>query len=296
MRAGKEPVLVNGRELTLTNLDKVLYPAAGYTKGAVVDYYARVAPVLVPHLAGRPLTLKRYPDGVDAAFFFQKNCPATRPAWLRVAPTEPRTCVVDDTAGLVFVANLASLELHPGLARIDDPKTPTVVVFDLDPGPPAGLSDCARLALDLHGLFRELGLVSVAKTSGGKGMQVYLPLNCPATFAQTKTFARAVAETLARAAPDHVVTRQAKPERVGRVLIDWSQNDPHKTTISVYSLRAAPTPTVSTPLAWDELRSAVRTATADRLVFDPAQALRRVAEKGDLFAAVNDTPQTLPRV
>jgi bifunctional non-homologous end joining protein LigD len=287
-------VEVEGRTLRLTNLDKVLYPACGFTKGEVVDYYARIAPALLPHLRGHPLTLKRYPNGVDAPFFFEKRCPGHRPDWLRTAAGEIPYCVVEDLAGLVWVANLASLELHPGLALAADAGCPTVLVFDLDPGAPADVLSCAEVALSLRDLFDHWGLACFPKTSGSKGMQVYVPLNVETTFEATKTFARAVAETLERRFPDRVTATMSKARRTGRVFVDWSQNDRVKTTISVYALRALERPTVSTPLAWDELEAALAAGDAAALRFDAAEVLARVARDGDLFAPVAELRQELP--
>jgi bifunctional non-homologous end joining protein LigD len=295
MPAARQAVTVDGRHLLLSNLDKQLYPACGFTKRDVVDYYARVAAYLCPHLKGRALTMRRYPDGVEHASFFQKRQPSHTPAWIRTAPPLD-SVVVDDPAGLIFVANLASLELHPSLARVEAPDTPTLVVFDLDPGPPAALAECATLALQLRGMFTQLGLESFVKTSGQKGMQIYLPLNTDASFDQTKQFANAVASTLARAAPERVVAVMNRDQRAGRVFIDWSQNDQHKTTVSVYSLRATPTPSVSTPLAWSEIEEAVAHDTAENLSFSPSDVLERVAEHGDLFAGVLSVRQHLPGV
>ena len=248
---------VGGRQVKLSNLDKVLYPEAGFAKRDVIDYCARIAPVVLPHLEGRALTLKRYPNGVDAQFFYEKNAPSHRPEWVTTARVGSIDyVVVDHEATLVWLANLADLELHTSLALADDPARPTLVAFDLDPGPPATVVECCRVAELLRGMFEGLGLECFAKTSGSKGMQVYLPLNSEATFAQTKGFSKAVAELLAREEPGLVVARQTKSARTGKVLVDWGQNDVNKTTINVYSLRAMPRPTVSTPVTWDEVRAA----------------------------------------
>jgi bifunctional non-homologous end joining protein LigD len=287
-------VEVEGRTLRLTNLDKVLYPAAGFTKGHVVDYYARIAPALLPHLRGHPLTLKRYPNGVDAPFFFEKRCPAHRPDWLRTAPGEIPYCVIEDLAGLVWVANLASLELHPGLALAADAERPTVLVFDLDPGAPADVLSCAEVALSLRDLFDHWSLRCFPKTSGSKGMQVYVPLNVETTFDATKGFARAVAETLERRFPERVTATMSKARRTGRVFVDWSQNDRVKTTISVYALRALERPTVSTPLAWAEVEAALAAGDPAALRFEAADVLARVERDGDLFAPVAELRQELP--
>jgi bifunctional non-homologous end joining protein LigD len=283
---------VGGRTVRLSNLDKVLYPDAGFTKRDVIDYYARIAPVLLGHLEGRALTLKRYPNGVHESFFYEKNAPSHRPEWVRTERVGSIDyVVVDSEATLVWLANLADLELHTSLALAGAPERPTLVAFDLDPGPPATVVECCRVAELLHGMFDGLGLRSFAKTSGAKGMQVYVPLNSPATFAQTKAFSRAVAELLAREEPGLVVARQTKSAREGKVLVDWSQNDDAKTTINVYSLRAMERPTISTPLTWEEVRAA---RAPEDLTFVAADVLARVEEHGDLFGPVVSLAQTLP--
>ena len=294
-------VEIEGRKLRLSNVEKVFYPATGFTKGQMVDYYVRVAPVLLPHLRGRPLTLKRYPDGVTGASFYEKRCPGHRPDWVRTEPVSSeasgeaiRFCVVDDLATLVWVANLAGLELHTYLHRVPDVRRPTTLVFDLDPGPPADAVQCCEVALVLRGLFDRLGLASFPKTSGSKGLQIYVPLDGEAGYAATKAFARAVAEGLERERPDLVVSSMRKSLRAGKVLVDWSQNDVHKTTISVYSLRARERPTASTPLRWAEVEEAHRQRQADGLVFDAAAVLARVERLGDLFAPVLELRQALP--
>jgi bifunctional non-homologous end joining protein LigD len=294
-------VEIDGRQLKLSNLDKVLYPEAGFTKGQVIDYYSRVAPALLPHLQGRPLTLKRYPDGVDSQYFYEKQCPSHRPPWVETAPVwsgqNQRTinfCLVNDLPTLVWVANLASLELHTALHRAqgstgspDERWQPDSVVFDLDPGEPAALPECADVALWLREALEGLGLLSVVKTSGSKGMQLYVPLNTPVTYDETKSFSRALAQVLERAHPKLVVSNMTKELRKGKVFIDWSQNDVHKTTVSVYSLRARPRPTVSAPLRWDEVE-------AGPPVLEAADVLERVAAEGDLFAPLLQLEQRLP--
>ncbi len=287
-------------EVALSNLDKVLYPAVGFTKRDVIDYYAAIAGVLLPHLHARPLTVTRYPDGVDGKAFFQKQSPAHRPEWVQTAsvPSERRKRIdftlAEDLPTLVWLANLAALELHAPLARAPALERPTAVVFDLDPGPPATIVQCCQVGLWLQGTFERLGLASFAKTSGSKGLQVYVPLNSDVTYAETKSFARNVAVLLERTEPALAVSRMTKALRAGKVLIDWSQNDEHKTTVCVYSLRAREQPTVSTPLDWDELRAALKSADAAALSFDSAAVLERVSERGDLFAPVLSLVQTLP--
>lgn len=294
-------VEVEGRTLRLTNLDKVLYPSVGFTKAHVIDYYRRIAPVLLPHLRDRALTLKRYPDGVDRPFFYEKTCPPHRPEWLETAGVWSETrgepidyCVVDSLPALVWAANLADLELHTFLARSDDPQRPTVMVYDLDPGEGTNVLDCCEVALDLRDLHADLGLKSFAKTSGSKGLQTYVPLNAPVTFDETKAFARAMGEVLERARPDLVTTNMRKAERRGKVFVDWSQNDDHKTTVCAYSLRAKTEPTVSTPVTWDEVAAAREASDAGRLRFLTEDVLKRVARHGDLFRPVLEMEQAIP--
>jgi bifunctional non-homologous end joining protein LigD len=292
---------VLGRTLSLSNLDKVLYPAAGFTKGHVIDYYTRIAPAVLPHLRGRALTLKRYPNGVDGGHFYEKNAPGHRPDWVRTATIPIRSdgrtidfVLADDLPTLVWLANLADLELHTSLARAADPKAPTILAFDLDPGPPATIVECARVALQLREVFEHLGLQGFPKTSGSKGMQVYVPLNVPTTYAQTKGFSQAVAQLLERRDRDLVVSEMRKDLRPGKVFVDWSQNDEHKTTVAVYSLRAKERPTVSTPLRWEEVEAVTESEDPDELVFTSDAVLERVADHGDLFAAVEELEQELP--
>ncbi len=299
-RAGKASATVGGRELTLSNLDKVLYPEAGFTKAQVIDYYASVAPVLLAHLDGRPLTVKRWPDGVQAKSFFQKQAPAHRPDWVRTVtvPAERKPIdylLVEDLPAIVWLANLAALELHTPLARAEAIERPTMLVFDLDPGEPATIVECCEVGLRLQAMFENLGLECFAKTSGSKGLQLYVPLNTSAiTFEHTKQFAKAVAELLELEEPDLVVSRMTKARRTGKVLIDWSQNDHRKTTVCVYSLRARERPTVSTPVEWQEVRATLDAGDPACLSFEAGEVLERVAERGDLFAPVLSLVQELP--
>jgi bifunctional non-homologous end joining protein LigD len=302
-RNGGAEIELEGRSLKLSNLDKVLYPKAGFSKGQVVDYYLRIAPWLLPHLHDRPLTLKRYPNGVEADFFYEKNCPKHRPPWLETTsvPRERGSgtidyCLVQDLPSLVWVANLASLELHTSLSRAEAIERPTMVVFDLDPGAPAGILECCEVAHLLQGMFEHLGIRCLAKTSGSKGLQVYVPLNSDVSYEQTKSFAKAVAETLERGQPELVVSRMTKQLRRGKVLVDWSQNDAAKTTVCVYSLRALDHPCVSTPVTWDEVRAARESGDPDALRFDAPTVLVRAAEHGDLFAEVLSLEQELPQI
>ncbi len=300
--ASKASTTVGGRELKLSNLAKPIYPDAGFAKRDVIEFYAAVAETMLGHLQGRALTVKRWPDGVDGKAFFQKQAPAHRPEWVRTVmlPSEKKPIdylLAEERATVVWLANLAALELHTPLARADAPERPTTLVFDLDPGAPASVIECCRIALALNGMFENLGLRSFAKTSGKKGLQLYLPLNSPdVTFAQTKPLAKAVAELLEQAAPDLVVSRMTKAQRTGKVLIDWSQNDSRKTTVCAYSLRAAERPTVSTPVDWDEVQAALDGGDPASLVFDAPQVIERISERGDLFAPVLSLVQELPRL
>jgi bifunctional non-homologous end joining protein LigD len=296
-------VEVDGRKLTLTNLDKVLYPATGFAKGQVIDYYVRIAPVLVPHLAGRPLTMKRYPGGVDEEFFFEKNAPKHRPDWVKTTPVwsdrNHRTInflLANDLATLVWIANLASLELHPSLSLAADLEMPTMIVFDLDPGPPANIVQCSQVGLWVRDIFEHFGLQSFPKTSGSKGLQVYIPLNTPTSYEQTKSFAHAIARLLEQEHPELVVSDMKKAIRTNKILVDWSQNDQHKTTISIYSLRAREHPTVSTPVTWEEVEQTLKKKDASRLVFEASDVLKRVEKIGDLFAPVLKLKQKLPKL
>jgi bifunctional non-homologous end joining protein LigD len=302
MAAAATELEIGGRKVRVTNLAKVLYPESGFTKAQVIDYYARIADLLTPHLLRRPVTLKRYPDGVDGEFFYEKQSPKHRPAWLKTAPVWSDTrgadieyCLLNDRAALVWAANLASLELHAFLHRAPRLERPESVVFDLDPGPPATIVECCTVGLALQKLLATAGLECLPKTSGSKGLQVFVPVNSATTYEKTKTFARAVAERLREAAPDFIVTQMRRSLRPGKVFIDWSQNDPHKTTVSVYSLRARPAPTVSTPVTWSEVRKCVRSGDPQTLVFDSAAVLRRVKRHGDLFAPLLTLKQRLPK-
>jgi bifunctional non-homologous end joining protein LigD len=288
-------VSVEGRTLSLSNLDKIMYPAVGFTKGQVIDYYTRVAPALLPHLRDRPLTLKRYPNGVEGGYFYEKQCPSHRPDWVRSEAIQMNRktidfCVCDDLATLVWLANLADLELHPSLSLVDDADRPTVMAFDLDPGPPAGLAQCCEVAALLRETLSQIGLESFAKTSGSKGIQVYVPLNSSGVDYDrgTKALSHALARHLEGEHPKLIVSQQRKDLRRGKVLIDWSQNDEKKTTVSVYSLRARERPTVSTPLRWEELDD------PDSLVFEASDVLDRIEAHGDLFAPVVELEQELP--
>jgi bifunctional non-homologous end joining protein LigD len=294
-------VEVDGRTLSLSNLDKVFYPRTGFTKGQVIEYYTRIAPALLPHLRDRHLTLKRYPNGVEGDYFYEKQCPRHRPDWVRTAGVWSRHngreidyCMADDLATVVWLANLADLEMHTPLAYATAPEQPTFLAFDLDPGPGATIVECAEVACRLREAFDHFGLLAFPKTSGSKGMQVYVPLNTPTTYAATKPFAQGVAQVLERRMPELVVSEMRKDRRPGKVFIDWSQNDEHKTTVCVYSLRARERPTVSTPLTWDEVEAVLRTRDPGELEFTSDEVLARVDDHGDCFAPVLELEQELP--
>jgi bifunctional non-homologous end joining protein LigD len=299
--ANDSTVEIQGKKLKLSNLDKVLYPKAGFTKAQVIDYYVRIAPVLLPHLKNRPLTLKRYPDGVDGMYFYEKACPKHRPEWVATAPiwSSGRNdyinfCLAQDLPTLVWAANLADLELHTSLSYAKDILAPTMIVFDLDPGPPADIVQCCEVGLWVRDIFKQLGLESFAKTSGSKGLQIYIPLNTKTAYDQTKPFAHAIARMLEEQHPGKVVSDMKKSLRVGKVFVDWSQNDDHKTTVNVYSLRAKDHPTVSTPVSWVEVEQCFKKKDAEMLVFRSDQVLERVNKMGDIFEPVLKLKQKLP--
>jgi bifunctional non-homologous end joining protein LigD len=295
-------VEIDGRTLSLSNLDKPMYPEAGFAKGHVIEYYTRVAPVLLGHLRDRPLTLKRYPDGVQGPHFYEKQCPSHAPDWVQTTTVQSsrardgriRFCMAQDLPTLVWLANLADLELHTSLATAHDYARPTVLAFDLDPGPPATIVECAEVALELRTVFEHLEMEAFPKTSGSKGMQVYIPLNTPVGYDETREFAKGLAQLLERRRRDLVVSDMNKQLRKGKVLVDWSQNAQFKTTVCVYSLRAMARPTVSTPLLWEEVEAVVESRDPDDLVFTSADVLERVAEHGDCFAGVIELEQRLP--
>ena len=303
MPKNEQIVDIEGKPVRISNLDKVMYPEAGFTKGQIIDYYVRIAPVLLPHLRGRPLTLKRYPNGVNGMFFYEKNCPAHRPEWVQTAPIwSPGNdkwmnyCLAQDLPTLVWAANLADIELHTSLSLGSDPMRPSFIVFDLDPGEPANIVQCCQAGLWVRQIFAALGLESFPKNSGSKGLQVYVPLNTAVTYDETKPFAHELARVLERQHPDLIVSDMKKALRVGKVLVDWSQNDDHKTTVCVYSLRAEARPTVSAPLKWEEVERCRKQGDPNLLVFTSDQVLERVAKFGDLFQPVLSTKQKLPSI
>jgi bifunctional non-homologous end joining protein LigD len=290
-------VEVEGRRLQLSNLDKVLYPEVEFTKGEVIDYYARIAPTMLTHVANRGVTFRRFPNGVEGKSFFEKRCADHRPEWLATAVGpgdrggDIHYCVLNDAPSLVWAGNMAALEIHAPMARADDIESPTMVVFDLDPGAPATIVECCQVALDIGDALEGLGLACYPKTSGSKGLQLYLPLNTPATHEHASSFAHAVAQLMEKHHPERVVSQMKKELRKNKVFIDWSQNSRHKTTIAAYSLRARPAPTVSTPISWDEVADG---AEGEPLTFLAADVLARVDDLGDLFADTATLEQELP--
>ena len=294
-------VELEGRRLRLTSLDRVLWPEAGFTKGQMIDYYARIAPALLPHVERRPMTLRRFPEGITGPSWYQTTCPPGHPAWIPIQALPGRGgavhrfCLLNDVPALVWAANLSSIELHPYLAPGDRPDEPTVLVLDLDPGPPADVVDCCRVAVRLRDLLGALTLASFPKTSGSVGLHVYVPLNTPHTYAETKAFARALAGRLADEDPDGVTDQQKRSLRPGKVLVDWLQNEPRRSTVAPYSLRATGWPTVSTPVRWDEVEQALAARAPELLTFEPEDALERLERHGDLFAPVLTLAQELPR-
>jgi bifunctional non-homologous end joining protein LigD len=290
-------VAVGERTLSLSNLDKVLYPEAGFTKAQIIDYYARIAPAMIPHIRGRCMTLRRWPNGVDQQSFFEKRCPGHRPEWVSTAlgPGDGdegiQYCRLDEPASLVWTANLAALELHSPMALCTDIEAPTMLVFDLDPGQPAGITECCQVALILREILAAVDLQSVAKTSGSKGMQLYVPLNAPHSHKHASSFALAVGQMAVRQRPELVLVEMTKSLRTGKVFVDWSQNSRHKTTIAPYSLRARPRPTVSTPISWDEVSDGAGGAA---MSFEAETVLQRVLEVGDLFEPAITVEQQLP--
>ncbi len=302
MAKSTSTIEIQGHKLSVSNLDKVLYPADDFTKGDLIDYYMRIAPVLLPHLRGRPLTMKRYPNGVTGMFFYEKNCSKHRPDWVQTARIWSEGnqrwmdyCMAQDAPTLVWAANLANIELHTSLSLAKDVSRPTMMVFDLDPGPPATIVHCCQVAMWLKEFFSSLQLEIFPKTSGSKGLQVYLPLNTKVTYDQTKPFAHELARKLEREHPELVVSEMKKSLRTNKVFVDWSQNDQHKTTVCVYSLRAKEHPTVSTPVTWDEVALCLKKQDPELLLFTADQVLKRVEKLGDLFVPVLKLKQKLPK-
>jgi len=290
-------VEIEGRRLSVSNLDKVLYPLVGFTKAQIIEYYVRIAPAMLPHIGDRGVTLRRWPDGVTEDSFFEKRCPSHRPGWVGTCsgPGDRRGgiayCRLDSVPALAWTANLAALEIHAPMARCGEIDAPSMLVFDLDPGAPATIIECCQVALDIREVLESVGLVGYAKTSGSKGLQLYVPLNTPHEHDHCAEFALAVAQVLEQRSPDRVTSNMAKAARVGKIFIDWSQNSRHKTTIAPYSMRAKDRPTVSTPVTWDEVADG---AAGEVLSFETDDVLVRVAELGDLFEPTISERQELP--
>ncbi len=298
----KSQLEIEGKSLLVSNLEKILYPDVGFTKGDLINYYIRISPVLLPHMKQRPISLKRYPEGVNGFYFYEKQCPAHRPDWMYTTrvPSQREAgyidyCMINDLPALVWAANLADLELHTFLHKAPAIDRPTMLAFDLDPGPPADIVACCTIALRLKKRLEDFNLQSFPKTSGSKGMQVYVPLNTKVDYEQTKSFALERAHDLEEESPDEVVSKMQKKLRPGKVFVDWSQNDPHKTTVCVYSLRAKPRPTVSTPITWDEVSSTAEKKDPETLDFESSVVLERAKEHGDLFEKVLTLKQKLIR-
>jgi bifunctional non-homologous end joining protein LigD len=294
---------IAGHQLKFSNLDKPLYPD-GFTKSQVIDYYTQIAPTILPHCRDRAITLKRYPNGSTGIFFFEKNCPMHKPAWLKTAHVAGNKkiegnfhCLLNSTAALAWAANLAALELHVPLAKATSQQRPTHMVFDLDPGPGVTILDCAKLAFHVRDVLDHMNLTCLAKTSGGKGLHLYVPLNTPnVTFDDTKHFSRSLAVLFSNESPDRVTSVMRKSDRPNKIFIDWSQNDEHKTTVCPYSLRAKEIPSVSTPVTWKELEQAMRKSQPDRLTFTAPDVIQRAADRGDLFEALLTLKQKLPHL
>jgi bifunctional non-homologous end joining protein LigD len=294
---------IEGREVNLTNLEKVLYPETGFTKAQLIDYYVRIAPYLLPHLKDRPLTMKRYPEGVGGFFFYEKNCPKHRPDWVQTTKVWSHGnnrwmdyCLIQDVATLVWAANLADIELHTSLSLGKKIEQPTMIVFDLDPGAPANMIQCCQVGVWVREVFDRLGLESFPKTSGSKGLQVYIPLNTPISYDETKPFAHELARLMERAQPELIVSDMKKVLRVGKILVDWSQNDQYKTTVCVYSLRAKEKPTASTPVSWDEVAKCLKKKDPGLLVFESSKVIDRAEKLGDLYEPVLNLKQKLPKL
>ncbi len=291
---------IKGQKVALTHLNKVLYPKAKFTKGDVIGYYQAISTILLPHLIDHPISMKRYPDGVDKEFFFEKNCPQYKPSFVKTATLakvkKTTFCLINNFPSLIWMANLAALELHPLLAKFPRNFTALSLVFDLDPGKLANVIDCAQVALELKKFFDHLKLKSFVKTTGGKGLQVFVPLNTDITFKKTKEFAHKIALLFEEKMPSRVTSHVAKRSRKGKVYIDWLQNDPFKTTISVYSLRASEKPLVSTPLTWQEVSTGLRLNDPKFFQLSPDAVLKRIKKHGDLFKPILTLKQRLPRL
>lgn len=297
MATESKTITIEGKKLTLTNLSKVLYPQTGFTKAGVIDYYRRIAKYILPHMKNRPVTLKRYPQGVDAGHFYQKNCPLHRPEWIQISKKDEyfqqNFCLVNDLPSLIWIENLASIEIHTLLSTTKNLERPTMLVFDLDPGEPATLLDCCKVAIVMRDMLAGLGLKTFPKTSGGKGLHFYLPLNTAVTFEETSNFAKMVAQLMEKHFPQLVVSKMNKSLRGGKVFVDWSQNSRHKTTACVYSMRAKSRPTVSMPVTWKQIDTALKAGNAESLIYIADEAVKRIEKDGDIFKDVLILRQSL---
>ena len=303
MRRKTEQLRIGRRRIEVSNLDKVLYPGTKFTQADLIDYYVSVSKYILPHLKDRPITLKRFPEGVFGEAFYEKDAPAFTPAWVKTTPVprretrgpDIRYILINDLPTLVWAASLASLELHPFLHQAGRLDRPTSIVFDCDPGEGANILTSAEVALMLREVLKKLGLDSYAKVSGSKGVQVYVPLNSPVTYEQTQSFAQGIARLLAQEEPRLIVWQMPKRLRTKRVFIDWSQNTDYKTTVCVYSLRAKTyRPYVSLPVDWSELLDALKKKDPDALFFTPVEAIQRIEKRGDLFKPVLTKVQKFP--
>jgi len=307
MAKKKNLLEIDGQTIEISNLEKVMFPETGFTKAEVIDYYIRISATLLPHLKDRPLTMKRFPDGIHGQHFYEKDAPKHTPDWVKTFSVPRKVekkgekdidfILVNNLATLVWTANLANLEMHVFLSRVPDVHGPTAVVFDLDPGPPADVLSCAQVAVWLKSIFDHFKLKSFAKSSGSKGIQLYIPLNTPVDYDTTSAFAQSFAIALENAHPDLVVSKMAKNLRNGKVFIDWSQNVDFKTTVCVYSPRAKrEAPFISMPLEWKELENALAKQNAEAFYFEPEEAIKRVQKIGDLFEPVLTLKQKLPNI
>ena len=295
-----QTVTIGSHTVQLSNLEKMFYPDAEFSKGDIIEYYRRIAPAILPHVKGFPVVMKRYPSGVEGEAFYERRCPPGRPEWIptREIPAQTEkpvySCIINDEASIIWLANLANIEIHTLLYRSERIGIPTSVVFDLDPGAPADILDCTWVALRLRETLNHIGLDSRVKTSGGKGLHLVIPLNGPADFEKSNAFAKKIARDFERKYPERVTANIRRVNRVGKVLIDWSQNTPHKSTVAPYSLRAKSWPSVSTPVMWEELEQVLRSKDREALEFVAEDVVTRVEEYGDLFGDVLTRKQAIP--
>lgn len=297
----KQAIKVGNRVLSLSNLEKQLYPS-GFTKADIIHYYEKIQSAVLPHLKDRPFTLKRYPEGTEKSFFYEKNCPSP-PEWITTIQVQRENkrkggyvnyCTINEFASLVWMLNLAAFELHTLLSTVKDIHHATMIAFDMDPGEGTNIVDCCRVGLKLKKVLEELKLRSFAKTSGSKGLHIFIPLNGKDAFEQTKQFARTLALHLEQQEPEKITSNMSRALRKGKIFVDWSQNDEHKTTVTVYSLRAWEKPTVSTPVTWEEVEKCLKRRDPKALYFESEDVIRRVQKSGDLFKPVLTLKQKLP--